>query len=215
MWTHSKKKAMRDPHEEQAMHRQIEDRAAEVRRRHVHSRNVDLGADESHESRKLCGFCPAEVSLHSEDLGSPCADLGDEQVAGRGCKDILSHDEDIPTLNVAGEALEEEMEREIETVQDAERVRTISNPGQPSKRSTRQHVRSAEAGVLHVNTLSKAVVDFMSGYGRAMRRLLFRKWCNIQDRVIQFLKSREHIEGSRRNDTHVEDVCRGQVEGCN
>ena len=31
-----------------------------------------------------------------------------------GCKDIMSHDEDIFTLNVDGEALEEEMECELE-----------------------------------------------------------------------------------------------------
>ena len=65
-------------------------------------------------------------------------------------------DEDILTLNVDGEAPEEEMEcePEDETVQDAERVRTISDPGQPSKKerekSTRQHMRSTEAGALHV-----------------------------------------------------------------
>ena len=53
----------------------------------------------------------------------------------------MSHDEDILTLNVDGEALEEEMECELEneTVQDAERVRTISNPGQPSKREREEH----------------------------------------------------------------------------
>ena len=50
--------------------RQPEDRrghAAEERRRHVHSRHVDLGADESLENRKLLGCCTEETSLHSED----------------------------------------------------------------------------------------------------------------------------------------------------
>ena len=40
-----------------------------------------------------------------------------------------------------GEALEEEMECELEdeTVQDAQRVRTISNPRQPSKKEREEH----------------------------------------------------------------------------
>ena len=52
-------------------------------------------------------------------------------------------DEDILTLNVDGEAPEEEMEcePEDETVQDAERVRTISDPRQPSKKE-REKARS-------------------------------------------------------------------------
>ena len=81
-------------------------------------------------------FARQRYNLHSEDLGSPCSALADKQVAGGGCKEIMSHDEDIPTLNVDGEAPEEEMEcePEDETVQDAERVRTISDPGQPSKK---------------------------------------------------------------------------------
>ena len=64
----------------------------------------------------------------------------------------MSYDEDILTLNVDGEALEEEMECELEddTVQDAERVRTISDPRQPNVKSMRQHMRSTEAGALHV-----------------------------------------------------------------
>ena len=58
-----------------------------------------------------------------------------------GAKGIMSHDEDILTLNVDGEALEEEMgcEREDETVQDAERVSTISNPALPSKKEREKH----------------------------------------------------------------------------
>ena len=53
----------------------------------------------------------------------------------------MNHDEDILTLNVDGEALEEEMECELEneTVQDPDRVRTISNPGQPSKKEREEH----------------------------------------------------------------------------
>ena len=51
-----------------------------------------------------------------------------KRVVGGGCKDIMSYDEDILTLNVDAEALEEEMECELEdeTVQEPERVRTIS-----------------------------------------------------------------------------------------
>ena len=65
----------------------------------------------------------------------------------------MSHDEDILTLNVDGEALEEEMECELEddTVQDAERLRTSSDPRQPNVKSTRQHMRSTEAGALHAS----------------------------------------------------------------
>ena len=60
----------------------------------------------------------------------------------------------IRTLDVDGEALEEEMECELEdeTVQNADRVRTISNQGSPAGknvRSMRQHIRSTEAGALH------------------------------------------------------------------
>ena len=53
----------------------------------------------------------------------------------------MSHDEDILTLNVDGEALKEDMECEPEgeTVQDAVRVRTISDQGQPSKREREKH----------------------------------------------------------------------------
>ena len=65
----------------------------------------------------------------------------------------MSHDEHILTVHV--EALEEGMECELEheTVQDAQRVRTISNPGDSpagkNVRSTRQHMRSTKAGALH------------------------------------------------------------------
>ena len=58
--------------------------AAEEGRRHVHSRHVDLGADESLENRELLGCCTAEVSHHIRDLVSPCSDPADKQVAGGG-----------------------------------------------------------------------------------------------------------------------------------
>ena len=136
------------------MHRQPEDRrghAAEEGRRHVHSRHVDLGADESFENGELLRFCTAEVSLHSEELVSPCSDPADKQGAGGGCKDIMSHDEDILTLNVEGEALEEEVECELEdeTVQDARPSQTQDSPARKNVRSTRRHMRSTEAGALH------------------------------------------------------------------
>ena len=53
----------------------------------------------------------------------------------------MSHDEDILTLNVDGEALEEEIEceREDETLLDAEIVRTTSDPGLPSKKEREEH----------------------------------------------------------------------------
>ena len=53
----------------------------------------------------------------------------------------MLEDGDNLTLKVDGEALEEEMECELEdeTVQDTERVRSISNPGQPSKKEREEH----------------------------------------------------------------------------
>ena len=52
------------------------------------------------------------------------------------------------------EALEEEMERDLEdeTVQDAERVRTQTqgSPARENVKNMRQHMRSTEAGALHV-----------------------------------------------------------------
>ena len=49
---------------------------------------------------------------------------------------MMSRDESILTLNVVGEALEEDTgcELEDETGQDADSVRTMSYPGQPSKK---------------------------------------------------------------------------------
>ena len=111
---------------------------------------MDLGADESLDNRQLLRLWTAEVNLRSEDLASPRSDLADKQVAGGGCQEIMRRDEDILTLNVNGEALEEEMEcePEDETVQDAERVKTPSqiqdSPARKNVRSTRQHMRSTE-----------------------------------------------------------------------
>ena len=53
----------------------------------------------------------------------------------------MQNDEGIRTLNVDGEALEEEMECKLEdkTVQDPERGRTISNTGPPSKKKREEH----------------------------------------------------------------------------
>ena len=58
--------------------------------------------------------CMGELNLPSEDLVSPRSDLVVKQVAGRECKGIMSHDEDILTLNGDGEAVEEEVECELE-----------------------------------------------------------------------------------------------------
>ena len=86
------------------------------------------------------------MSLHSEDFASPCSDLAGKWVAGGGSKDPVSHDEDIFTLDVDGEALQEEMECELEeeTVQDPGRVRTISNPGQASKKEREEQRQTCE-----------------------------------------------------------------------
>ena len=109
----------------------LQETGHDVMRDHAaEERHVDLGADES-----------LGKSLHSEDLVSPCSDPAEKRVAGRGFRGIMSHDEHILTLNVDGESLEEEMEceQEDETVQDAEAVRTVSNPGQPSKKEREEH----------------------------------------------------------------------------
>ena len=65
-----------DSYEGPAVHCQQEDwdHAAEKREGHAHPGHADLGADESFESRKLFGFCTAEVNLPSGDLVSPRSD---------------------------------------------------------------------------------------------------------------------------------------------
>ena len=93
---------------------------------------MDLGADESFEIRKLLRFRTTEVIF-----------AADKQVAG--CKEIMSHDEDIFTLNVDGEALEEEMECEPwEETARSRKVRTISDLGQPSKKEREEHEATHE-----------------------------------------------------------------------
>ena len=63
-------------------------------------------------------------SFHNEDL-NPRPDPPEKHVAGERRNDIMSHDEDVVTVNVDGEALEQEME---ELEDDAERVKNISKP---------------------------------------------------------------------------------------
>ena len=94
------------------------------------------------EERKACS---SEVNLPKAEIVSPCSDASDKQHAGRG--DETSRDEGILTLDVDGEALEEEMERELEdqVEQNAERARTIFDTRQPSKRESVVH-----AGAWHV-----------------------------------------------------------------
>ena len=91
--------------------------------------------------RKAAQILYGRGKASNEDFVSPRSHLSDKQLAGIGCKDIMSHDEDVLTLNVDGEALEEEMECELEdeTVQDAESVRTTSEPGQPIKKEREEH----------------------------------------------------------------------------
>ena len=116
-----------DPHEKQIMHRQLENRrghAAVERRRHVHSRHVDLGAEKSHENRKLLEFS-FFASIHYDSTGRDKSSQRRPRKSmfrsGRhtGCKEIISHDDDILSRIVDGEALEEgmECEHEDETVQ--------------------------------------------------------------------------------------------------
>ena len=81
-------------------------------------------------------------SFHSEDL-NPRPDPPDKHVTGERRNDIMSHDEDVVTVNVDGEALEQEME---ELEDDAERVKNISKPKQPSKKEREEHHNSAGVG---------------------------------------------------------------------
>ena len=67
-----------------------------------------------------------------ETLVSPCLEA-DEQLVGRG----RSRDQGIFTLDVGGEAQEEELEGDME--QRADRVETTSDSGQPSKRGCHDH----------------------------------------------------------------------------
>ena len=105
---------------------------------------MDVCADESFETRNLLRFYTAEVNLRSEDLVSPCSGPANKQVAGGGCKEIRSHEEDILTLNVNKNSIivfffKKKKTPEEDTVQDAERVKAISNPGQPSKKEREEH----------------------------------------------------------------------------
>ena len=72
------------------------------RRAYVHLGLVDLCVDGSFECGKLFGFCAAEVEVPSGDFESPRSDLGDEQLAGRGCHETTSIDKGIPTVDVGG-----------------------------------------------------------------------------------------------------------------
>ena len=114
-----------DPHEGSATHCQPEDRrdhAAEERQRKVHCGcgQTDLGADESFVSRKLLRLCTTEVTLPNEDLVSPRSDPADKQLAGNRMRRYHGLRRGILILNVDGEALDEEMECELE---DNERVK--------------------------------------------------------------------------------------------
>ena len=99
---------------------------------------MDLGADESLENRQLLRLCTAEVNLRSEDLVSPRSESEDTEGE---CVKLADDDNDIFTLNVDCGAMGEEMECDAEdqAEQDADRVRTISDPGQPSKREREEH----------------------------------------------------------------------------
>ena len=91
--------------------------------------HVDLGADESLETRKLVRFCTAEINLNSEDFVSPCSDPADKQVAGEEMQRNHEPRRGHAHSERGRRGTEEEMDCEVEdeTVQDAERVRTISN----------------------------------------------------------------------------------------
>ena len=105
----------------------------------------------SRSKTESCSDFARQRSLHSKDLVSPCSDPADKQVAGGGCTDITSHDEDILTLNVDGEALEEEIDVSLRTKRYRMQgpSQTQDSPARTNVRSTRQHMRSAEAVALH------------------------------------------------------------------
>ena len=98
---------------------------------------MHLAADESFESRKLLGFFHGGGKSSERRPRNSTYRLGRRAVCGRRKqREITSREESIFTLNVDGEALEEDTEWEFEdeTEQDAERVRTISDPGRTSKK---------------------------------------------------------------------------------
>ena len=67
---------------------------------------MDLGADESHENRKLLGFCTAGVVFAAKSSYVHVQIRQTNKLLVGRCKDIMSHSEDILTLDVGGEALE-------------------------------------------------------------------------------------------------------------
>ena len=86
----------------------------------------------------MFGFCEAEVNRLHDTLVSPRSESEDTEGE---CVKLADDDNDIFTLNVDCGAMGEEMECEAEdqAEQDADRVRTISDPGQPSKRERQEH----------------------------------------------------------------------------
>ena len=110
----------------------------------------DVGANKSFECRRLLGFCTAEVKLLRVDFVRSPSGGADEQFAGRG-----RDGRGVLTLDVDGEALEEDTTSEIEDEMepDAERARAISDSGHPAREdviSMQQHMINTEAGAWHV-----------------------------------------------------------------
>ena len=90
------------------------------------------------ESEECTDFCEAKVIRLHDGVVSPCSETEDTEGE---CDKLVVDDVDIFTLNVDGGALGEEMECELEhqAEQDADRLRSISDSGQPSRRERKEH----------------------------------------------------------------------------
>ena len=111
-----------------------------------------MDSDEPIENWSVFGFCKAGVNrLHDTPVSPRSESKGTE---GERVK-LADDDNDTPTLNVDSGALGEAMECEAEdqAEQDADKVRTISDPKQPSKgseKNMKRRTRNTEVGALRV-----------------------------------------------------------------
>ena len=106
----------------------------------------------------MFGFCDAEANRLHDTLVIPRSES-----KGPEGEYVKLSDDDILTLNVDCGVLGEEMECEAEdqAEQHADRVRTISDPGQPSKREREEHEAThAEVGSLRVCEAHTFVMDY-------------------------------------------------------
>ena len=94
--------------------------------------------------RRVFGFCEAEVNRLHDTLVSPRSESEDTEGE---CVKLADDDNGIFTLNVDCGAMGQEMECDAEdqAEQNADRVRTVSDAGQPSKKKARRTRSDARA----------------------------------------------------------------------